>query len=1469
MRAVALLAVLMLAPAGIGDTVPGVFLRLVNEALKGRIDPRAIRFEAPSSVVLEDAVLSDPHGAPVARVAWAKATISLSALLVGEVVISRIDLVKPQLLLELKDKKLNLIEALTPKKPPDKSKPAKAAFRIDVIEAKDGGFRFTDGTNVTVTADDVDGAASLEMDLARELFLLEVKDVRVAGGAVKLPDLDVPITGVTGKRVLVLADRVELLGVTGTAAGAAVQAQGTIRVKAPGSLALSGTVDAPANAWPERLTRLPFATPRVTGKVTVTGPFENVVVKTDGRFEGAELYGYQLGAGRGVVEVTKGAVRILEGSEVAVGTGRVRASGTMTISDKQLTLEARALDVPLAEVLRPAKAPERPVGVVNARATITGVADGKGPLQVEAAGSVRRAHVYGVKPPADLEVSARVTVRPEVVTLERATMAGAGVTARVRGDVLVKEERLKLTLGVEATTNALAWVPDVPSDVTVTDARFEGSIAGPYQAVHVVGDASCGAGVAYGVPFAGVRGHVDASADEVRVDAIEGSIARGVVQQLRPVVVVLEGSRTIKGAARVRGLHLVDLRAPDGSVLPLRGLADGEAWLSGPLSSPTVAFAAAAGGLSVSDEQLEQATARGTVTKDRLVVEEARVHGALLDAHTGRLTLALATRQLAGSVEVARADLAKIAAATGARLGGTVRGAVQVRGDARAPTLEGTLVATDLALAGELVGSGTVRVGLAPDGPLPKPGTGTVRHLATVVGAVGSPTGQLDVAAAYAIQREVLNAKVSLDNVDLERWVKGLGDSVAPLQGFAAGTIALWGPLERLTGQARLRVPQLAVAPASDDDDAGGAANAPVLPLLRPLGAVTLDARLDDGQLDAALCAFPTGVDDARRDEGSPCAGRERVWARVVGDLDARHGAFDVGIDAYLDEHALEDLVPALRSNDVAAGVQARASAQVRRGADAPVDARAAITLLGASVRPPASLRADLVERSELTWADGRLTIARPVRLRAPSGEVDVVVVGSVGTDDIALDLQGDVALVLAKLFTTEVANAGGTAEASLSLRGRYHDGVVIDGILRPHPGSTLTPRLLGTTLRFQEGQLEVRPVDGDAMRLTAAGLRATVGDGEVILVGDADVRMRRAPEQGWFKRWNLALSATGVELALEGARVEGAADLVLEGTEQAPVLRGRVEVLDGTYTRNFELRNFVLKAPPTARSRPLWEKLEPFGLADLALDVDVDIESLRARAAFASFEADLETRGKLALRKTLRLPQLDGAMEVSDGTIDVPRLRFEVAELQVQFLTTGDGRIDPELHLAARAEIPPGGAGANDTEIPVDLTLDGTLEEGIQLDITATDASREWSRSDLFALIVFGRTLESDLSGAALNALLRAAGRDVAAPVTDELASMVASALGMKVELDLGGLRWQLGRRLQVESSFVLQQQVTSDVGTLTNGSTSSVTPDAIRVRMLIVDHLPTFLGRNLSLDGRSGSNGSDLRLSLRLFEQ
>ena len=139
--------------AQLASSAAGLFVKLVNEQLKGRIDPRSITYVAPAGLVLEDVVLTAPGNKPVARIGYAKVEVSLAALFTGQIVISKIEIDKPQLVLEMSNGTLNLIEALTPKKPPQPKKddkPGSGTFRIDDIKLTNGGFCFNDGENVTL-----------------------------------------------------------------------------------------------------------------------------------------------------------------------------------------------------------------------------------------------------------------------------------------------------------------------------------------------------------------------------------------------------------------------------------------------------------------------------------------------------------------------------------------------------------------------------------------------------------------------------------------------------------------------------------------------------------------------------------------------------------------------------------------------------------------------------------------------------------------------------------------------------------------------------------------------------------------------------------------------------------------------------------------------------------------------------------------------------------------------------------------------------------------------------------------------------------------------------------------------------------------------------------------------------------------------------------------------------------------------
>lgn len=1489
--------------AGLSESVPELFVKIVNDKLKGKIDAGSIRYDAPSSVVLQDARLLDPRGGVVARVKKARATLSLGELLSGEIVVSSVELDDPALdLVFNKDgKTLNLIEALTPKKPPEKdSKDPKTAFRIETIRVGKGSFTFTDKENVTITAAGIAATASLDIDLAREIVIVDVKAPTIASGKLMLKELDVPLSSIKARQVIVYKERVDLYDVSAKAAGASLTAAGSVAVRAPGNLAIHGYVDAPAGAWPDRLKPLPFELPAVKGKVDVTGPFENPLVAVDASFGEAKAYGYKVESGRGVVTVKKDLVTIKEGSAVKAGGGTVTAEGTVTLPAKQLDLRLRAADVPLATALMTAKLDPAPKGAVSARVHLTGVADGEAAIKVDAHGSARRVEIAGVKGRGDLTLDAKVTVKPKLVTLDAASLKGEGLEARVDGSIFTDEERLSLSLNARLS-EAPKWVASVPEQVHLGNATFVGKIAGPFKGVVVEGDATGDNGEAYGVPFNDLRAHVAASAARVNLLGVSASAAGGSVSA-QEIVVELKDKKALRGTVSAQKVNLAMIKTASGSAgrpLPLGGIADAEAILAGPYTDPTVTVRAAVGGLVVQDEKLGAATARLRVTKKLLTVIDADVNGPLLDAQTGDVRLGIGDKlTLDGTVSVARLDLSQVEAAKKAELTGTGFGVVRLAGEARNPVVTANLTVRDLAVGPQKFGDGPVRVGLAPDD-----GDGD-GNLANVSAALVSPMGHWDATMAFAIQRKVINARVVFRDVDLQPFTSRLGTAISPLEGFVSGDVEASGPLDALTMRARARVPEVAVAPyrvgagtspagtgtspAGTSGTGGGEAPGTSIPVLRPLGQLVVEGRMDEGELVAKVCAFPAvAAAVPAADDGSPCHRGERVWANVVGTVEPMKGSFDLSVDGVVEEKALEDLIPAIARRGFRVGAKARAAAQIAKGEEkgAPVAVTAEATLLHASVQPPdEELRAELVEPANVLYDDRRVRLEVPAHFATPNREIDVTVGGAAGDEDIALDVEGSVALALAKLFTEQIANARGTAQTELSIRGRYDEGIAVEGSITPAPGSVVTPRSLGQPVQFIDGTVTFAPLEesGGMLRIRADGVHAKVGDGDAQLRGYADARTVREADEPYVARWDLALAGSGLSFRLpSGGRVEGGAELTLIGTEEAPTLRGRVELTDGSYRKSVELKNFVLAAAPTKQSEPLYQTLTPIGLGNLHLDVAVELQNFRVRfnAPGLGFDSDLLLGGNLRVNKLLRLPVIDGAIEVEEGEIMFPKARFEVVEMQVEFPSTPDGRLNPLVHLSARAEIPPGGAGNNDTEIPVDLFLDGDLEKGINIDLTATDPVRQWSRNDLLALVLFGKTsVEQTVQDADVGLAFDALLNEVSAPITAELEELAQATLGLELEIEATGWRWQLGRRLQVEGEVNLaannnstgtSSTATSAAASASSTSTSSSQTDAnaVRLRLLIIDHLQPF-GKNLSLEGRNASTGGDFRLSLRIFE-
>ncbi len=1464
----------------LSSSAAGLFLRLVNERLKGRIDPRSVEFVAPAGVLLEDAVLSGPGRTPVARVKRALVQVSLRALFAGEIVISRIDIDEPKLLLELKDGELNLLEALSPKAPPDpNAKGPEASFRIGDISVKNGGFRFNDGENVTLVFDGINAHASVDVNLGEKTAVVVVDGVGVDSGSVKLKAMDIPLRALRADRVKVITDRVELTNVRATALGdgsrksAKLTVDGRVDIKGK-ALRLNGRAITDAGAWPDRLDPLPFVTPSFDGTVGVNGPFARPVVSVSGALGSTTIAGYAIDGGVANVIVTPDDVSVDEGTRLQVGRGTIRATGKIALpNDKvenaMLDLRARVADVPLGVALAPAELDTTVRGALSGNLHITGPAGKKTNLAIAGDLRGRGLQIYDLNLPNDLGGDVKLTASPDRVSIARVSLRGSdGTSVSVGGDVDLKAEKLALQLdAVVADANGL--VSAIPKDLKLGRATAVGTITGPFKAVVVALAADVDRATAYGVPVSKLNTSVAVTSKELRVTSTTGLLAGGTLSQSAPLVMSFgKGARPKRtfasGTFTVTALDIAKIKTPAGAELPVTGRATLEASLRGTTDDPRIPLRLAAGDVVVKGEGIGDVTATIMVTKEQLTFTSVKTSSPTLSASTEILTLNTDTLWLQGIVDIQNIDLAQLKAATSAKLLGQGRGIVVISGPATTPSLRAELSVRGLSAASIPFGDGPVALGLGHDEH------GAEDSLTVSVSTntkVGEARWRTQV--AYALDRDVINADVHIENVALSSLMPET-EAVVPLSGKIEATLKASGPLSGLDGAFQIDIPKLvARIPTAEK---GVSEN-------RDMGAVSLGGHLDGGVLSASLCAFSAGADEV--DPESPCDGPARIWAGLSGQLNARRGTAQILVDGLVNEAKIEQLLPALASRAIEAGGVVRVAAAVEVPENGPVTTQLSANVIELSVKPPDAPAVHLVSPVELDYVGGRAVIGQtPAHFATDRAGFDLIVAAgsSAGAEDIDISIDGAVALAAIKVFSDSIANASGTAATHIKAAGRFDDGILIVGTIEPQPGARLTPRSLGQPVVFETARISIRPDDTDIGKLLVTfdapcgddrgelcPMRATVGDGQLQLRGTMVARTSRADDQTWVEYFDLGASATGVEVRSSLGRVEAGFDLSLVGPAPNPSLKGRVDVTDGLLRKEFQLRNFILSAAPARPSDPLWQTLTPFGLGDMTFDVELSMQNVRTKARINTFSVDASMRGDLRLTRTLKFPGLDGAIEVEDGTVDFPRAHFEIAELQLQFPTSPDGSLNPTLHLSAQAELPAGSAG-NAVEVPVDLSLDGTFE-AMLLDLTAVDPGRQWTRAELFAHILFGIVPQSeagaDLFGAGADAARSAALRELSAPVNREVESLLASGLGIDVNVDLISLaaQVQLGRRLVLEGQLSATQTVGTDstLAQTSGGATGSA-------RLLLFDHLP--LGQALSLEGRLGLV-SDVRMSWRLYEE
>lgn len=1473
--------------AALKDSLPGLFLGVVNRLIRGRVAPRRIVYRAPATLLLEDTIVTDPDGGPVAHVKRAEIDVAVTPLLLGDIVVTRLHLDEPRLLLERKEGKLNLLEAFGLKDPGQPKKDNNGGdleVRVENIRVSGGGLRFKDGANLTVTADDIDLGARVEVDMKSALVTVAVERVSVAKSSVRLPELDVPIRDLRVERLGLVGDRLDIEGARGSAAGAAVTARGGLALKGAGRLDLTGHIDAPPGTWPERLAPPPFPLPKLGADVKVTGPLADPQVSLDGTFEAFTAYEYRILGGTARVGVSKDRVDVQDARARLEG-GALSSSGTLGLPALDLDLDVRTAGVPLAVVLGPAKLDPAPRGKVSGALKVRGVADGKSPLDVGGALTAVDAQGFGVTPPSPLKVELDLAVSAAEVLLRSVVARATGAEATVQGTARLDSRDLDLNVAATATT-PLRLVEGAPAELKVAEGRFTGKAAGPFDKVRVEGDVRAAGVEAWGVPAPQLFGRLAADAAEVRVSRLSGRVAGGALSG-RVRLDLRARERALAGEVVVKGADLGLLKAPDGGALPVQGRAAVRARLDGVAAAPVVSVSAKGTALEVEGQPLGALDATLVVTKEELRATALSLDGELVRASSvGPVTFAFEDQRVRGDLDVDVRDLAKVRAAAEAKLAGRARGRLRLSGSVPSPDVTAWLQVSGLSVLDEALGTGPLVVRLLPD---PTSTPEAPRRMAQASGRLASERGALDVRASYSLERERVNGVVRFTDVDVGALAARI-PSLATFSGRASGQLRLRGPKDALDADVELRVPSLTIPLAEPKTTERRSrvltvkdeSSAPKESRVR--GPVALQARLERGKLDALVCAFEA----LSPPRGSPCGGREDLWLRARGDVSQADASFDLVVEGRVAYGALQELVLPLREHGARAAVITEGTARVRLppGAKAP-SVEGDVVLLAASVELEDTPPAKLESPARISFGADRVVLRDPVRFDV--GGSGVTLRGGVTGDAVDLEVDGKVALALAKVYLDEISNASGTAQAQLSLKGA-RDAPVLRGHVIPDPGASITSRSLRERVELTGGRLEVSPLRDSASQhvIHASELSMRIGEGSAVLDGDVDLETADLFAKGQVTPMRFDLVARGNGLTVNNGRTwaETSFNVGLrskpraEGGKLDVKLSGQLEVNDGLLRERFEMQNFVLTTRPGRPSEPLSKVVMDALRADeVLLDVDVVVHSFRVRADIVSFPLDAVLAGNLRLENSLRVPSLAGAIEVVDGVVSFPRARMEVTEARVEFPRERAG-LEPKILLVARGELPP--EGQCDAEIPVKLTLEGDELDRIQMDLIAEESGNGHTRTHLLAAILLGRPLPECSQDGGLadpNAALRAVSSELTAGLTREIEDFVARELGSEVQVSLfleegrvgTDVRWRLSKRLELEGETGFRYR---EAGSAKPDEERPVGSNA-RARLLLLDHLP--LSGDLFLEGGfaaaegslfDANTAAELKLKYRVFE-
>ncbi len=375
---------------------------------------------------------------------------------------------------------------------------------------------------------------------------------------------------------------------------------------------------------------------------------------------------------------------------------------------------------------------------------------------------------------------------------------------------------------------------------------------------------------------------------------------------------------------------------------------------------------------------------------------------------------------------------------------------------------------------------------------------------------------------------------------------------------------------------------------------------------------------------------------------------------------------------------------------------------------------------------------------------DGGRFVLGPSRFSGDAAEVELAASGSVEGGDVAGYLRGTLDLAVASSLWSEI-RGGGTLTIDATLAGTF-ERPDLEGRVAVRDGRL---RLIGYPQSLES-------IDADAVlagqTLTLSSFHALQGGGEISATGSVEF-------EGVVPK-SLRAEFTGANVSAkfpEGFKGTYEGRIEVEGTPKRAKISGRVDVVRGLYSKDFDVGLFA------GAQREFDAAAESPFPRNLFLDVDVVAPgNVWLRNDVAAVEAE----GQIHLGGELARPEVTGHFNlVPGGVVTYRDVKYRIDYGTVNL--TDPKRINPYLEFRGRTRV---------AEYDITLRIAGTLDK-FDYELASTPPL---DSQDIISLLVTGKTLGT-LGDSATAAALPT---DMAAYY---FAGLLSSTFGKQIESSLG----------------------------------------------------------------------------------